>query len=84
MARLRPPSRDALPEWAEDDSLLVVLGAVLSAAGIGDRSPLLDNELAPLAAFDSSSTVEAERAAFERLGELHARGQRIVLYLLEP
>ncbi len=71
------------PERAEADSLMVVLGVMLSAAGIGDRSPLLETELAPLAAFDSSSTVEAERAAFERLGELHARGPRIVLYLLE-
>ena len=45
---------------------------------------LLDVELAPRAAFDSLPAAEAERAAFERLGELKARGQRIALYVLEP
>ncbi len=71
-------------ERAEADSLMTSLGVLLAAAGIGDRNALLDNHLAPLAAFESSPTIEAEQAAFDRLGELHARGPRIVLYLLEP
>ena len=57
---------------------------LLSSMGLDDRLPLLDNAQAPLAAFDAPSAVTDRRAEFERLGELHAAGPRIVLYLVEP
>ena len=71
-------------ERAEADSLMDELTELLDAAGVGDRRDLLDNELAPIAAFEAPTSVEAELASFERLGELHARGPLVVLYLFEP
>ena len=41
------------------------------------------NEQAPLAAFDAPEAITSRRASFERLGALHQRGPRIVLYLVE-
>jgi hypothetical protein len=69
-------------ERAEADTLMDELGVLLDSAGAGDRRELLANDLAPLAAFDAPPEVEAQLARFERLGELHARGKRIVLYLI--
>lgn len=69
-------------ERAEADTLMDELGALLDSAGVGDRRELLVNDLAPLAAFDAPPEVAAELARFERLGDLHARGKRIVLYLI--
>jgi hypothetical protein len=69
-------------ERAEADTLMDELGVLLDSAGAGDRRELLANDLAPLAAFDAPPEVEAQLARFERLGELHARGKRIVLYLM--
>ncbi len=71
-------------ERAEADALTTELGALLDEAGVGDRRVLLENDLAPLATIDAAPEVTAELASFERLGDLRARGQRIVLYLLEP
>lgn len=69
-------------ERAEADALMTELGALLDSAGLSDRRELLVNDLAPLAAFEAPPEVAAELARFERLGELHARGKRIVLYLI--
>jgi hypothetical protein len=69
-------------ERAEADALMTELGALLDSAGLSDRGDLLVNDLAPLAAFEAPPEVAAELARFERLGELHARGKRIVLYLI--
>lgn len=69
-------------ERAEADALMTELGALLDSAGVGDRRELLVNDLAPLAAFRAPPEVAAELDRFERLGELHGRGQRIVLYLI--
>jgi hypothetical protein len=69
-------------ERAEADTLMDELGVLLDSAGAGDRRELLANDLAPLAAFEAPPEVAAELARFERLGELHARGKRIVLYLM--
>jgi hypothetical protein len=69
-------------ERTEADTSMTELGALLDSAGVGDRRELLVNDLAPLAAFDAPPEVAAELGRFERLGELHARGKRIVLYLV--
>ncbi|CAB4560163.1 MAG: hypothetical protein F2534_08825 [Actinobacteria bacterium] len=71
-------------ERAEADGLIDSLTRLLSSMGLDDRLPLLDNAQAPLAAFDAPSAVTDRRAEFERLGELHSAGPRIVLYLVEP
>ncbi len=69
-------------ERAEADSLMTELGALLDSVDLSDRRELLVNDLAPLAAFEAPPEVAAELARFERLGELHARGKRIVLYFI--
>jgi hypothetical protein len=69
-------------ERAEADELAERLGALLDDAGVGDRRPLLDNDLAPLAAIDAPPSVVSELASFERLAALRSRGPRVVLYLV--
>ena len=69
-------------ERAEADALTARLTTLLGAEGLPDRVDLLSGDLAPLAAIDAPPAVIAEQAAFDRLGELHARGRRVVLYLV--
>ncbi|MCB1001056.1 MAG: hypothetical protein KDB40_17305 [Acidimicrobiales bacterium] len=70
-------------ERAEADSLVDGLTELLVGAGLADRTPLLANEQAPLAAFDAPPEISARRGDFERLGILHAAGPRVVLYLID-
>ena len=70
-------------ERAEADALIDELTTLLESAGLADRVALLANEQAPLAAFDAPEAITSRRASFERLGALHQRGPRIVLYLVE-
>ena len=71
-------------ERAEADALMDALGVVLDEAGLAERKELLTSDLAPVAALDAPESVTARQADFERLGALHSRGARIVLYLIEP
>ena len=69
-------------ERTEADVLTDRLTTLLEAEGLADRVDLLSGDLAALAAIDAPPAVVAEQAAFDRLGELHARGRRVVLYLV--
>ncbi|MFN8024442.1 MAG: hypothetical protein U0Q03_23145 [Acidimicrobiales bacterium] len=85
----RPPDAEVLSTWdplsaderAEADALTDELKALLDSAGLADRTALLANEQAPLAVYDAPASVTSRRADFERLGELHAAGPRVVLYV---
>jgi hypothetical protein len=67
---------------AEADELSATLAAVLIAAGMDDRLPLLDNEQASLATYDGPPALVEQQAAFDRLADLRRAGPRIVLYLI--
>jgi hypothetical protein len=69
-------------ERAEADSLTDELTRILVAAGLEDQIPLLDSDLAALAAVDGPASVTSQKAAFDRLGELRRPGPRIVLFLV--
>jgi hypothetical protein len=69
-------------ERAEADALTDELTRILGAAGLEDRIPLLDSDLAALAAADGPESVTSQKAAFDRLGELRRPGPRIVLFLV--
>ena len=85
-----PPGTTALSTWdalppderAEADSLTDELTALLVAADLQDRVPLLNSELAALAAVDGPESVTSQRAVFERLSELRRAGPRIVLLMV--
>lgn len=88
----RPAGAEQVSTWdpltaterSEADRLVDELSDLLTEVGLPDRVALLANAQAPLAALDGPEPVIARRADFERLGELHARGPRVVLYLVEP
>ena len=67
-------------ERVEADALTERLTTLLEGEGLAHRIDLLSGDLAPLAAIDAPPPVVAEQAAFDRLGELHARGRRVVLF----
>jgi hypothetical protein len=69
-------------ERAEADALTDRLATLLAQEGLVDRVGLLSGDLAALAAIDAPPPVAAEQDAFDRLGDLHARGRRIVLYVV--
>jgi hypothetical protein len=71
-------------ERAEADALVTVLSSVLTEAGLPDRLPLLDNDLAALATYEAPAEVTSRQASFDRLAELRRTGPRVVLYLMAP
>ena len=71
-------------ERAEADTLVAALTSVLVEAGLLERVPLLDNDLAGLATYEAPASVTAEQASFDRLATLRSAGPRVVLYLMAP
>jgi hypothetical protein len=70
------------PERSEADRLTRELRALMIENGLADKVPVLDTEIADLAAYGAPPAVTARLEEFRRLAELRRRGARVALYLV--